>query len=171
MIHRSSLKSIWSILLLLVSFLFLAAACSQQTLRAPEVQSITVRLKGWDRTALFLEGKLEVFNPNDLSSRFSGYAFELELEGQRVLSGQSDQAFTVPAQEIFSVTIPVTILFKDLLALRRKELFNRELQYRFAGMVTLDSWFPGRSLPFSSEGTINLAEWLKGQVLDFLGGL
>jgi len=112
-----------------------------------------------------------VFNPNDLSSRFSGYAFELELEGQRVLSGQSDQAFTVPAQEIFSVTIPVTILFKDLLALRRKELFNRELQYRFAGMVTLDSWFPGRSLPFSSEGTINLAEWLKGQVLDFLGGL
>jgi LEA14-like dessication related protein len=171
MIQKTSLKSILLFLLSSALFIVMGVSCSKFTFQQPVVKSLAIRIKGLDRSALVLEGKLEVFNPNELSTRFSGYIFRLDLEGQRVLGGQSDQAFTVPAQETFSVIIPATILFKDLLALSRKELLNRDLKYRIEGSVIVDSGISGLTLPFSSEGTINLSEWVKGQVRDFLGGM
>jgi LEA14-like dessication related protein len=180
---RSSFKKI--LLLSVLSFIFqIPDLCfseqafqkpglyfSEQTFQKPVVNLKKVRIIGIDQTAVFLEGTLAIFNPNDLSSRFSGYNYQVEVEGQRLLTGTSDQPFTIPAQGTFSITIPATILLADLLTLSNKELFNRDLKYRLTGTVLLDSWIGKLPLPFSYEGTLNLSERLRENVREFLEGL
>jgi Late embryogenesis abundant protein. len=86
----------------------------------PTVDLKKVRIVSMDQRAVSLEGTLEIFNPNDLSSRFAGYTYQLEVEGQRLLTGTLDQPFSVPAQGTFPITIPATILLEDILALNKK---------------------------------------------------
>jgi LEA14-like dessication related protein len=168
---RFSLKKILFLILFPFIFEVLWVCPLSQAFQTPVVNLKKVRIIGVDQTAITLEGILEIFNPNDLSSRFSGYTYQVEVEGQQLLTGQSDQPFTVPSQGTFSITIPATILFEDLLAVSKKELFNRYLNYRLTGTVLLDSWIGKLPLPYSHEGTINLSEWLRGHVREFLEGL
>jgi LEA14-like dessication related protein len=168
---RFSLKKI--LLLFIFSFVLEipVAVFSGQDLQPPVVDLKKVRIVGMDQRAVSLEGTLEIFNPNDLSSRFSGYTYQVEVEGQRLMTGQSDQAFTIPAQGTFSITIPATILLEDLMILSNKELFNRDLKYRLTGTALLASWIGKVPLPFSYEGTFNLSERLREHVREFLEGL
>ncbi|MBA4393503.1 MAG: hypothetical protein C0407_08110 [Desulfobacca sp.] len=168
---RFSLKKI--ILLSIFSFVFefLWGCSSGQAIQTPEVNLKKVRIVGMDQMAVSLEGTLEIFNPNDRRSRFSGYTYQLEVEGQRLLTGQSDQPFIVPSRDTFSIIIPATILVEDLLNVSKKELFNRDLKYGLTGTVLLDSWIGKFPLPFFYEGTFNLSERLRENVREFLEGL
>jgi len=144
---------------------------SDKAVQEPVVNLKKVRLLGLDKTKISLEGNLEIFNPQDLSSRFLGYNFQLDVEGQRLLVGTSNQPFSVPAKGTFSIAIPATILYADLLTLSKKELLGRDLKYRLFGTVIMDSWMAKLPLPFSYEGSFNLSEWIKEQARGFWEGV
>lgn len=160
---------------LVLSFFFLFGTmgiCSSvQAIKEPEIELKKIRILQIQPEGISLEGILEIRNPNETKSRFSGYRYQLEMEGQRVVTGESDQPFELPALGTTSITIPANVQFKDLEFLSNQELFNRDLFYRFTGTVSLDSWIGKLPLPFSYEGTINLSERLRQNVRDFLEGL
>jgi LEA14-like dessication related protein len=165
---RSSLRGKY---LLFVFFFILSAlgACSSgESYKKPEVELKKVRITQIYSEAVALEGILEIYNPNDLSSRFSGYRYQLDLEGQRLLTGTSSQSFEIQAQNTFSITIPAHIRFQDFLTLSKKELFNRDLIYRLSGTIFLDSWMGQLPLPFLFEGTINLSDYLREKTRELL---
>lgn len=53
--------------------------------------------------------KLRVQNPNGTELSFRGAALKLDVNGQRLASGVSDQAGTVPAYGETLFTVPVTV--------------------------------------------------------------
>ncbi|OGP49869.1 MAG: hypothetical protein A2Y79_02700 [Deltaproteobacteria bacterium RBG_13_43_22] len=130
-----------------------------------------VRVVGMDQTTVTLEGTLEILNPNDRDRRFSGYRFQLDVEGQRLLTGESNRPFDIPALESASITVPAVIRFQDLLTLNRKGLLTRDLNYLLFGTVFLDSWMGNLSLPFAYEDTLNLPDLLREKTRLFLQGL
>jgi LEA14-like dessication related protein len=137
----------------------------------PTIELKKVRIIGVDQKTFSLEGTLEINNPNDLSSRFSGYQYRFDVEGQRLASGESDRAFEVPAQGTFSLVVPATIQLEALQDLSQKEPFNRDLSYLLSGKVYLNSWFGKMPLPFSFEGSFNLSDFLREKTSRFLQGL
>ncbi|MBI5605487.1 MAG: LEA type 2 family protein [Deltaproteobacteria bacterium] len=137
----------------------------------PPIELKRVRILDINQEAFSFEGVIEVSNPNDMSSRFSGYQYRLDVEGQRLATGESDQPFEVPAFGTFTIAVPATIRFQDLQALGKKDPFNRDLVYLLTGKVLLNSWLGKMSLPFSFEGTFNLADLLVEKTRRFLQGL
>jgi LEA14-like dessication related protein len=137
----------------------------------PTVELKKIQITRMDQETFTLEGTLEVFNPNDMSSRFSGYQYQVDVEGQRLADGKSDRPFEVPAKGTFPLEVPATIRFEDLRTLSRKELFNRDLTYLISGTLYLHSWLGKIPLPFSFEGTFNLSDFLKEKTRRLLEGL
>jgi LEA14-like dessication related protein len=137
----------------------------------PEIELKTVRILEIDRSSVSLEGTLEIKNPNDLGTKFSGYQYQLDVEGQRLTSGESNQPFQIPALGTVTIAIPATILFEDLMALGNKGILNRDLIYVLKGTATLDTWLGKIPLPFSYQDTINLSDLLREQTRRFLQGL
>ncbi|MFH0786072.1 MAG: LEA type 2 family protein [Pseudomonadota bacterium] len=160
---------------LTLSFFFLfgiMGTCSSvQAIKEPEFELKEVRILQIHPEGVSLEGVLEIRNPNESKSRFSGYRYQLEMEGQRVVTGESEQPFEIPALGTTSITIPAEVRFKDLEPLSNQDLFNRDLHYRLTGTVSLDSWIGKLPIPFSYEGSINLSDRLRQNVRDLLEGL
>ncbi len=137
----------------------------------PEMELKSVRLVEIDESAVTLEGTLEIKNPNDLATKFSGYQYQLDVEGQRLSTGKSDHPFQIPALSSVSLTIPATVLLEDLTELGKKGIFNRDLVYVLKGTATLDSWLGKIPLPFSYQDTINLTDLIREKTRQFLQGL
>jgi LEA14-like dessication related protein len=136
----------------------------------PEIELKTVHILGIDQSAVTLEGTLEIKNPNDLSTRFSGFQYQFEVEGQRLSTGESSQPFQIPALKTVLIAIPATILFEDLFALGKKGILNRDLMYVLKGTAILDTWLGKIPLPFSYQGTLNLSDLLREKTRQFLQG-
>lgn len=136
----------------------------------PEIELKTVHILEIDESSVTLEGTLELKNPNDMGTRFSGYQYQLEVDGQRLSTGESKQPFQIPALSTITLTIPATMLFEDLMALNRRGIFNRDLVYVLKGTAFLDSWLGKIPLPFSYQGTINLSDLLREKTRQFLLG-
>lgn len=168
---RSSLGKIQ----LLIIFPFILGALwgctSVYAFQNPTVELKKIQITNIDEKVFSLEGTLEITNPNDMSSRFSGYQYRFDVEGQQLAFGESDRPFEVPAKGIFSLTVPATIRFEDLMALSKKDPFNRDLAYLLTGTVLLNSWLGQMPLPFSFEGTFNLSDFLREKTRRFLQGL
>jgi LEA14-like dessication related protein len=156
---------------LLIIFYFIFACPSVYGFKNPEIEIKIVRIVGIDQSAVTLEGTLDIFNPNEMGSRFSGYRYQLEVEGQRLTTGESDHPFKIPASGTVSITIPATLLIEDLMTLGKKGFFNRDLTYILSGTVFLDSWIGKISLPFSYQETINISDLLREKTRQFLQGL
>lgn len=159
-------------LFIILSFIVevLWASSSGYAFKNPEIELKRVRILGMDQSAVALEGVLEIFNPNDMGSRFSGYQYQLDVEGQRLMTGESDRSFEIPANKTVSITFPATVQLNDLLALGDKNLFNRDLIYVISGLVFLDSWIGKIPLPFSYQDTFNLSDLLREKTRQFLQG-
>ncbi len=147
-------------------------ACSSgYGFKNPEIELKTVHILEIDQSSVTLEGTLEIKNPNDLGTKFSGYQYQLDVEGQRLSTGESKQPFQIPALSTVTLTIPATVLFEDLMALGKKGIFNRDLIYVLKGTAILDSWLGKIPLPFSYQDTINLSDLLREKTRRFLQGL
>lgn len=130
----------------------------------------TVQILGIDQSAVTLEGTLEIKNPNDQGTRFSGYQYQLEVEGQRLTTGESNRPFQIPALGTVTLTIPATVLLEDLSALLGKGILTRDLVYVLKGTAILDSWLGKIPLPFTYQNTINLSDLLREKTRRFLQG-
>ena len=157
-------------LLIFLSFIVgvLWASSSVYAFKNPDIELKQVRIIGLDQSAVALEGVLEIFNPNDMGSRFSGYQYQLDVEGQRLMTGESDRSFEIPAQKTVSITIPAAVQLNDLLTLGKKNLLNKDLIYVISGTAFLDSWFGKIPLPFSYQDTFNLSDLLREKTRQFL---
>lgn len=161
-------------LLPLTLFVFILNAfwvsSSSYGFKNPEIELKTVRILEIDQSSVSLEGTLEIKNPNDLGTKFSGYQYQLDVDGQRLSTGESKHPFQIPALSTITLTIPATMLFEDLMALGNKGIFNRDLIYVLKGSAILDSWIGKIPLPFSYQGTINLSDLLREKTRQFLLG-
>lgn len=108
-----------------------------------------------------LECHLLVENPNPQDLRVLGYDYELRLEGQKVIQGESVEAVTLPARGQARVTVPILLKLKALPRLLPTLLQEEKLSYQIAGGVRLASLLGGFRVPFHAQGRVTPKEGLE----------
>jgi LEA14-like dessication related protein len=156
----------------LVSAIFFLLSCSSgKSFQDPRIELENLRVSRTYQDAFDLEGALMIFNPNDFGAKVSGYRYRLEVEGRRLMGGQSHLPFEIPPLKGFRVKFPGTVYFQDLLAAGNRALSGREFVYTLSGVLYLDTFLGPHPVPFSQEGTLNLSEILQEKTRQLFQGL
>lgn len=167
MSQRSSPGKI-SLLVFFFVFPPLLACSSGHVLNNPEIELKKIRVLRLLPESIELEAVLEVTNPNPVNGRFSGYNYQFDLDGQRVVTGESDHPFEILAQKSSMIVLPATVRFVDWSNLLTQDRFNRDLTLLLSGSLLVDSWLGSIPVPFSIQGTVNLSDLLKQKAREFL---
>lgn len=112
-------------------------------------------------TGWFFACRLRLKNPNPEPLRVLEYDYEVWLEGQRVVQGESRDAVTLPARGEQSVMVPVLLKLPVLPQALRSILKQRRLHYEIAGSFRLASLAGGLKVPFRFQGRLTEEEGLK----------
>jgi len=136
----------------------LISACS---LFVPRFEKPTVTVAGIHFTGgTLLEQHfrvtLHVQNPNDRAVPIKHLAAHLQSGGEEIASGESTQAFTVPAlgSADFDVTVTANMALA-LLQVNKHKQGHSDLDYEVDGVIDLD--FPYlRTIPFHQTGNFGL---------------
>ena len=131
---------------------------TQGELKAPKVTFKSLAFGLPTGQGLPLECTLEVANPNPQDLRILGYDYELQLEGQQVLQGESREEVTLPARGQVLVTVPILLKLRALPGLLPSILKDEKLRYRVAGGVRLASLLGGFRVPFQFQGQMTPKE-------------
>jgi LEA14-like dessication related protein len=156
----------------LVSTIFFLLACSSgKSFQDPRIELENLRVSRTYQDAFDLEGTLKVFNPNDVGAKVSGYRYRLEVEGRRLMGGESRLPFEIPPLKAFRVQVPGTVYYQDLLAAGDRALSGQAFRYTLSGTLYLETVVGPYSVPFSQEGAMNLSEILQEKTRQLFQGL
>ena len=151
-----------------LAFLSCSTGNSQQD---PRIEVDAVRITNVYQDSIDLEGTLRIHNPNDLAAKVAGYRYRLDVEGRRLVNGESEKGFSIPPQATFRLTVPGTIFLADLLAAGKRGLAQDEIQYVLSGTLVMDTLLGKYPVPFSQGGKLNLFEILREKTRQLLQGL
>jgi LEA14-like dessication related protein len=127
-------------------------------LEKPTLSVAGVQLVSGDLWEQRLKVRLQVHNPNDRALPVKSIEYTLEVEGQPFASGESADAFTVPAlgetEFDMNVTTNLAGALLKLLA-RGPDALGQNVTYRLSGRLSLSAGLL-RSIPFEQQGTFSL---------------
>lgn len=137
--------------------------CGVRQLAQGELAPPKVTLKGLTLKAPKVEGwplacTLLLNNPNPEPLKLLGYDYEVWLEGQRVVQGESLETLTLPAQGEKTVEVPVFLKFPAIPEMLRAIFRERQLHYEIVGGFRLASLLGGLKVPFRFEGQLTEQE-------------
>lgn len=123
--------------------------------RTPSASVESARIAGFDFDTAQLLVNLRVDNPNPVAIRVAGFDYELRLNGQRALAGDSAKRAQIPASGNGNVTVPITLTYRDL-ARQVANLRERDtIEYAIDLGIVVDMPLLGeRRLPASASGTL-----------------
>jgi LEA14-like dessication related protein len=140
-----------------VLLMFLLAVCCvacTPRFERPNLTVVGVEMQGGNFLQQSFLVKFQVQNPNKRALPVSGLHAELNVAGQRIASGVSNQAFVVPpmGQTEFDMSITANM------AMALLQLANRHadaIDYEVTGAANLDLPFM-HDLPFHQSGSFSL---------------
>lgn len=163
--HLAASKSLaWLAMVCLVITLLLASACAnlRQSVETPQIALTAVKLVEAGLSKQRYELVLHVKNPNSIAIPVRGLSYRVQLAGERFASGESVQAFTVPANGETEFELSVTTdLLRTLSSLQRMLSDGEQtLKYELGGQLKVNLPFIA-ALPFSSAGEVDLTRPLR----------
>jgi LEA14-like dessication related protein len=157
--------------LLLLLLLWLAAGCAAQALMKGELAPPKVEVQGVTPLAPTRDGwpltlTLHLTNPNSQAISISGYSYEIWLEGQQALTGQSRQGVSLPALGTATVNVPVLVKWQALPQVLPAVLARQRVRYEVVGGVGVPQLL-GFRVPFRFRGELPVEGGLE-QLAPFL---
>ena len=129
-----------------------SCATLKEGLKEPEVSVTDMQVKAVSLSDMQLDFTLGVDNPNPLGIKLSGLKYKLDIDDKSLLSGDSKQKLKVKANSRSSVTLPLSINYKDL-AGGIGALINKDsVQYALSG----DLDFGLFRIPYKKTGILKL---------------
>ena len=156
---------------LVSAILFFLSCSSGQSFQDPRIELESLRVSRTYQDAFELEGTLKIFNPNDVGAKVSGYRYRLEVEGRRLMGGESRLPFEIPPLKAFRVKVPGMVYYQDLQAAGDRALSGQTFRYTLSGTLFLDTFIGSHPVPFSQEGALNLSEILQEKTRQLFQGL
>lgn len=101
-----------------LSLILLLSGCAllegEMERRTPEasVEGTRISALSFDSVDLLVDVRID--NPNPVGIELAGLDYDLRLDGERALSGKSEQRLSVPARDSGVVSLPITLGFQDL---------------------------------------------------------
>jgi LEA14-like dessication related protein len=123
-------------------------------MRKPQVRIAATELEALSFSGLTLRFDVEIENPNPIGIGLSGFDYELQIEGNRFVSGEVAEKVTIAARDRSIVPLPVELDFEEIAqtiaALEGKE----EAAYRLSSGFAFDLPVLGRvRVPVETDGT------------------
>ncbi len=141
-----------------LGFLFVLGACASSTKDAepPTIRLTNLRLGsiGLLSQELFLDLKLG--NPNDFDLPLTGLTFALDVNGNFLADGLSDQRVNIPRLGFATVTVTGTT---DTLNVLRQLMSLGEasaLDYKISGTAYFGRMGVRRAVPYTRSGSVSL---------------
>ena len=146
-----------ALLLFAISLLIPACSLFVPRFERPIVTVAGIQFTGGNLLEQHFRVTLAVQNPNSRALPVRHLAAELRSGGEEIASGESAQAFTVPALGTanFDVTITANVALA-LLQLNKHKTDHSAFDYEVTGVIDIDLPFL-RTIPFHQTGNFGLA--------------
>ena len=140
--------------LLLASALLPGCASLGVAYQKPELSVVDASIIKGDLTHQELRLRLHVHNPNDRPLLVDSISYEVQVAGQKVVSGATQEGFTVPARGDNDFTVDAQAdLATAALRLLSDSMRRQPTPYRVTGVLHLGSGLI-RTLPFDQQGQL-----------------
>jgi LEA14-like dessication related protein len=156
-------------LLWLVPVLFLAVGCGS-AIKEPTASVRSGTLRALTEDGVGLDFVVDIGNPNSFALPISAADYKLALGGVKVLSDSAKPAASIPANGSAAVTVPVTLMFDDLLKAERAIAESGgNVPYEFNGGVSfsagvLKDFGQSVRVPIAYKNTLPLRDLAKDPV-------
>lgn len=130
----------------------------------PEVSVDRIRLGKFNLRKQEVNLRLKVENPNSFDLPLQMLSFNINVEGDELANGTSDQAVTIPASgdALLDVSVSSSRLFKFIFEyLQDLTQGKSETAYTVTGFVKLANW--PRRIPFDVDGVLDAPDELVDQ--------
>lgn len=132
----------------------------------PELTFRDMRLTGWSLDKVDLELVYELHNPYDVPLKLKEVAYQLEVEGRRLLSGAPKEGVSVKAKSRQLLRFPATVHFLDVIPVATKLFTKETLGYRASGRIGVDTPLGVVGLPLSHSGDIGVPKLPRVEITD-----
>jgi len=147
------------ILIVISIFLLIFSSCASlnKRLETPSIHIVDIELKELKPLEAIFNVQLRVLNPNDIAISAKGINCDLEINGNHLASGVSNEVTEIPA---FGTAILPIEVYSSALAIVRNIIALSDqgtFKYRIKGRLRFEagtSIFP--YIPFESEGDLNI---------------
>lgn len=122
----------------------------------PQVQSVAVTVGSFDLRTITLRFDVELLNPGDGEMNVAGYEHELQIEGRSFTSGTSRTGFALAPHGTARMSLPVTIALADLQRTFAALKSRREVSYRLAVTLLIDTPLGVFRFPLMKDGCVSM---------------
>jgi LEA14-like dessication related protein len=143
-----------------VATLISSCAAIKEAVKEPEVSVTDMQVKAISLSDMKVDFTLGVKNPNPLGISLSGMRYKLDIDDKSLLSGDSRQKMKVKANSSSSVTLPLSINYKDLSGGIGALLKKDKVAYALSG----DLDFGLFRIPYKKQGVLDLPSMPKVSV-------
>ncbi|MEA3135193.1 MAG: hypothetical protein QOG17_3039 [Gammaproteobacteria bacterium] len=141
-----------------IALTFCLAACAviRPTFTQPILSVVSIELVSGNLLQQNFLVKLNVQNPNQRALPVTGLHAELNVAGERIASGVSNNAFVVPAQGSteFDMTISANMAMALLKLSQTRDQHSDSIDYEMTGAASVDLPFL-RDVPFRQKGSFS----------------
>lgn len=126
----------------------------RQGIVKPEVSVLSAAPTSADFEGLTVAVDLRVQNPNAIGLRVAGLAWQLDVEGGRVASGDAPGGLTLPANGAATSRVTARVRFADLANLAKLAESRENVAFKVAGKVAVETPIGAIDVPWSFAGDL-----------------
>ena len=125
--------------------------------QAPTVTFDSIGVSPLSPKGLTLTPVFRVSNPNAIGFRLTALTYQLDLEGQRALTGDEVEGIDVHSNGSALVPVPLRLRLADLPGLVLAVLGKSALSYTVKGAIGMETPIGALTVPFQRSDVIRLA--------------
>ena len=120
----------------------------------PEVSFDKAEISAISFQDITLDFSFIVDNPNSVGIEMAGYAYELLIEGNSLMKGDTKEPLRIEADDRSVIKLPLTLTYKDLYNMFSDIKGKDQIAYKITNVFTFDLPVFGKaSFPVEHEGT------------------
>lgn len=139
-----------NILLALLTTLIFGCSSLKKMVEPPKVKLQSVSVSKLSLLNADLEIILSVQNPNNIDFDVKNLKYALDVDSKTITSGTFKEKVLVKKKETTMVSVPLRILYKDILSSALLFLKQDGMPYRVQGSVEVGPF----TIPFDDNGTL-----------------
>jgi LEA14-like dessication related protein len=126
----------------------------REVIQTPDVSLSDLMVTGISSQRLDLSAKLAIDNPNPVGLYLSSLEYALDLAGNPLFSGVSEEGLDIEPSGASFAEIPISLGYKDVKMIYDSVRGQDEVPYRLTGKVKLDTPIGPVPVPFDIKGNL-----------------
>lgn len=141
-------------LIFLSAALLFSCATLKNIFQEPEVSFDKAQISEIDFEQITLDFSFLVDNPNSIGLEMAGFNYDLQIEGNSIIKGDSKKPLRIEPKDKSTIELPLTLTFNDLYSLYGDIKGKDEIAYKIITVFTFDLPVFGKSsYPVEFEGS------------------